>query len=77
MKTIYLAYTDRLGECEAMFDTKGNLLGGWSSNDACWRGEYFSPFMEELGIQVINIEPTEEQLNTMAKHFGEILDDDE
>ena len=76
MKTIYAVYTDRLGECEAIFDEKDNLLGAWSNNDACWRGEYFSPFMEELGIKVVDKEPTEKQLKIMAKHFGQELDDE-
>lgn len=54
MKTIYHVYIcdDDVGEVEGMFDTDGKLLGTWSNNDGNWRGEYFDPFMKELGIEV-------------------------
>jgi hypothetical protein len=52
MRTIYWAFTEEVGECEAMFDSDGHMLGMWSSNDGHWRNEYFSPFMRELGFEV-------------------------
>lgn len=54
MRTIYHAYSDEYGECEAMFDKDGTMIGYWHGNDATWRNEYFSGFMRELGFQVEN-----------------------
>lgn len=52
MKTIWHVSSEEEGEIEGMFTEEGDLLGMWCSNDACWRNEYFSDFMEELGIEV-------------------------
>lgn len=54
MTTIYIEYVcdDFVGEVEGAFDENGNVLDIWSNNDANWRGEYFNPFMEKLGIEV-------------------------
>lgn len=55
MKRVYLTYVcdDKVGEVEGAFAEDGELLGCWSNNDACWRDEYFSPFMEKLGVETI------------------------
>jgi hypothetical protein len=37
---------------EGMFDENGELLDMWSCNDATFRTEYFSRFLEKLGIRV-------------------------
>lgn len=52
MRTLYIAYTEEVGEAEAMFDADGTILGMWACNDATWRNEYFSGFMEALGYKV-------------------------
>ncbi len=49
-KIIHLVTTERIGEVQGFFDDDGKLLGLWTCNDANWRNEYFSPFMEELGF---------------------------
>jgi FMN phosphatase YigB (HAD superfamily) len=52
MRKLYHANTgDDLAE--GMFDADGTLLDMWSPNDACWR-EYFEPFMERLGFEVLS-----------------------
>lgn len=53
MKTLYFVYDEQEGEVEGMFDTQGTLLGTWCCNDASWRDEYFSGFMEQLGFKVV------------------------
>lgn len=55
MKALYIVYyegDEYCGEVEGMFNAKGELLGWWSTNDACWRNEYFSPFMLTQGLKV-------------------------
>lgn len=52
MRTLYLAFTENVGETEGMFDSDGTLLDFWSCNDACYRSEYFNPFMNKLGYNV-------------------------
>lgn len=52
MRTLYFVYTEQVGEVEGIFDQDGTLLDFWSCNDACWRNEYFSPFMAKLGYTV-------------------------
>jgi hypothetical protein len=45
-----------VGEVEGMFDYEtGELLGWWSSNDGHWRTEYFSGFMQQLGIKEVDL----------------------
>lgn len=53
---------DEAGDCEGAFDAAGNLLDIWSSNDANWRGEYFSGFMSKLGIETSKSAPRKLQL---------------
>lgn len=53
MKITHLLVCDDDGEMEGMFDDKGVLLGGWSMNDAHWRGEYMNGFIEALGHEVV------------------------
>jgi hypothetical protein len=52
MRKLYIAYTEEVGEVEGIFDQDGTMLDFWSCNDATWRNEYFSPFMERLGFDV-------------------------
>jgi hypothetical protein len=52
MKTIRWVIVDD-HEVEGMFSEDGELLGAWCLNDADWRQEYFSGFMETIGIEVI------------------------
>ena len=52
MALIYHAYSEEYGECEGMFDFEGNLISFWACNDANWRSEYFSGFMEFLGVEI-------------------------
>lgn len=52
-KTIYIIYTENCGENNIVFDAKFKCLGAWSCNDATWRNEYFSGFMRDLGIEVL------------------------
>jgi hypothetical protein len=72
MKKLYIVYfcDDTLGEAQGMFDAEDNLLGAWSDNDANWRNEYLSPFMEKLGFDVAEREPTRKDRAVMKKHFG-------
>lgn len=49
---LHFVRTERIGEVEGVFSADGNLLGIWSNNDACWRQEYFGPFMAELGFKI-------------------------
>lgn len=51
MKKVYLVSIEDLAE--GMFDDKGKLIDYWHANDADWRIEYFSGFMEWAGIEVI------------------------
>ena len=53
---LYYAFCDEY-EAEAMFSASGEILGFWSCNDACWRDEYFSPFMNAIGIEILIAEP--------------------
>lgn len=71
MKQISFVYDDFDGEFEAegVFDEKGNCLGVWSPNDARWRGEYFSGFMEKLGIKIV---PATDE---MKKNFRKAVED--
>ena len=57
MTTIYFLSIcdDDVGEVEGMFDANGDVLGTWCNNDARWRGEYFEPFLEALGIRVLDV----------------------
>jgi hypothetical protein len=65
-------YDDVLGECDAMFDENGSILGAWSKNDADWRQEYMNPFMRKLGIEVVSAteKETEEFIPKIIKFFG-------
>ena len=54
MRTLYLAFSEDYGEIEGMFDSDGTLLDMWSCNDACFRAEYFGPFMRRLGFRIEN-----------------------
>ncbi len=51
MRPLYYATSDEC-EAQAIFDKDGTLLGLWALNDATWRNEYFSGFMEKLGFQI-------------------------
>jgi hypothetical protein len=42
---------DEVGEVEGVFDASNKLLDFWALNDANWRSEYFSGFMEKLGFK--------------------------
>ena len=55
MKTIYHIYSDKDGECQGMFDESEVYLDGWFCDDANWRNEYFSGFMEKLGLNVVTV----------------------
>jgi len=67
MKTIYHISLDS-PEVQGIFDVNGNLLGAWSSNDANWRSEYFSEFMEQLGIREEN--PSKSLRDNMKKKLS-------
>lgn len=68
MRTIKYVYTEEYGEIEGMFDENDELLGAWSCNDANWRDEYFSEFMEKLGIKVI-YSSERKLVKKLVKHF--------
>lgn len=51
-RLIYYAFCEDY-EAEGMYSESGELLGFWSCNDACWRNEYFSPFLEAVGIEIV------------------------
>ncbi len=57
MKTVYIIHFETFCEFAAVFDDKFKFIAGWDSNDANWRNEYFSPFMEKLGIKTIDSLP--------------------
>lgn len=70
MRTLYHAYSEEHGECEAMFSESGDLLGIWSCNDATWRNEYFRDFMEALGFEVKSAPPElVDKLEATAKDY--------
>ncbi len=52
MKKVYVMYCEGRGEYELWFDEAKNLLGGYSCNDASWRGEYFNDIFKKLGIEI-------------------------
>lgn len=56
MKIIYMVYTERCGETEGVFNEAGECIHYWWCNDANWRGEYFNPMFEELGIKILDSE---------------------
>jgi hypothetical protein len=60
----------KMGEVQGMFDMEGNLLGAWSDNNAAWRNEYFSPFLEKVGIIVEEGDATKADIKKMRKWFG-------
>lgn len=77
MKTLRYVFLDEY-EVDGIFDNKGELLGTWSCNDACWRNEYFSGFISKLGIRVE--ESSDRELEQKLKDywdpiFGEDGDD--
>ena len=51
LTTLYHVFSEDFN-CEGMFTEKGELLDWWFDNDATWRNEYFSGFMEKLGFEV-------------------------
>lgn len=53
MKKLFFYYSERHGEFEIVTDEDGNILGGWYSNDANFRVEYFSPFLAQLGFDCL------------------------
>jgi hypothetical protein len=55
-----------------MFSETGELLGIWSCNDATWRNEYFSDFMEALGFKVENASPelVDKLIATAKEYWG-------
>lgn len=57
MRNIYVIYTETCGENDIVFDDRFHCLGAWSCNDATWRNEYFAPFLEKLGIKVLETLP--------------------
>jgi hypothetical protein len=61
---------EEVGEVQGMFDMEGNLLGAWSDNDASWRNEYFSPFLEKLGIIVEEGDASKADIKKIRKWFG-------
>ena len=72
MKIIYHVYAceGELGEVEGMFDSKGNLISCWCCDDATWRNEYFSGFMQYLGVEVKSRNPTSKDIKLLEKEFG-------
>ena len=50
IKKLYLMHYDWV---EAIFDENDKCIGSWSVEDAEWRGEYFNPFMKELGYEIL------------------------
>jgi hypothetical protein len=52
MKRVWYVSSEEEGEVEGMFTEDGELLDIWACNDASWRNEYFSGFLEKLGIEV-------------------------
>ena len=67
------------GEIEGMFDEDLNLIGTWCSNDAHWRNEYFSPFMKNIGIEVVRAPDhyKEKLIKTLRLEWNEVYGDDE
>lgn len=55
MKIIYRFSSEKYGEVEGMFNTDGNLLDCWASNDANWRDDYFNGFMKKIGVEVVRL----------------------
>ena len=55
MKKLYFVSDcdNELGEIGGVLDEKGKVLDCWSLNDADWRNEYFSGFMEKVGIEAV------------------------
>lgn len=53
MAKVHIVYSEEYGELEGAFNEEGKLIGMWSCNDACWRDEYFAPFMKALGVETI------------------------
>ena len=51
MRTLYISYPED-DLIEGIFDQDGTLLDFWSPNDACFREEYFGPFLKKLGFNV-------------------------
>jgi hypothetical protein len=73
MKEITIVYVcdGIVGEAQGVFDKNNKLIGAWSCNDGDWRGEYFNPFMEKLGIKVNDgEEATQNQLQQIKDYFG-------
>ena len=50
-----------------MFTIAGRCVGWWSNDDANWRNEYFSPFMQELGIEVVETTKFADKLKEAVK----------
>ena len=78
---IHFVYSEAFGEIEGMFDSDGKLLGIWCNNDACWRQEYFGPFLEALNIRVethySDDGDWETKLKEAAKEYWGLSDFDE
>lgn len=68
-KTVYYAQTEEVGEVEGMFDEDGELLGMWSCNDACWQNEYFSEFLDKLGVYVVEDGRFDDKLEKIAEEM--------
>jgi len=53
MKIVYFVdfYEDDIGSVQGMI-MDGKLIGTWMCNDANWREEYFSEFIQNLGFHI-------------------------
>lgn len=66
-KKIYIIGFEGHGEFQAVFDENFKCISGWDRNDANWRNEYFSHFMNELGINVLTKLPKEANKERLEK----------
>lgn len=74
MKTVYIVFSEELGEVEGVFDAKDNLIDSWSCNDAVFRIEYFSRFLNKLGVHVVDSEMTPVRLKALKEFWKDSID---
>jgi hypothetical protein len=53
MKICYYAFFEDLGEVDAFFDEKLDLISWWDCNDANFRPEYMNSLFSHFGVKML------------------------
>jgi len=69
-KKVYVMFCyDDDGEYELWLNETNEVIGGYFTDDANWRHEYFNGIFEKLGINIIKLPYDEELANTKYKEL--------